>query len=166
MKFWDSKGDRNRADGEMGIEGNERRECTFFSFNTNTNMSGLDHADIITTVSNTCYLLAGCFLDELNNLGFLGGGATTADDGRSMLGLLEELALDFRIIQAMLQGGSVNNHYRVCLFGELSQSGGNILQIRAFQMVDCLVPRYQLGADSYAGCGFPFIPGKHPRLYA
>lgn len=65
-------------DGEVGSQ-----TClpTFLTDNTHTNIGGLDHRDIVTTISNAADALLGVSSDELGHVGFLSRRTSTGHDG-------------------------------------------------------------------------------------
>jgi hypothetical protein len=66
-------------DAEIG-----RQRClsAFFAHDTATYIGGLDHAYIISTVTDTAHSLFGVFSNQLGDLGLLSGRASTSDHGR------------------------------------------------------------------------------------
>ena len=63
-----------------GVVGRVDRLQTFFSRNTDSDIRSLDHTDIVGAVSDSKTHHSKVVLDQANNLGFLQGGNTAAND--------------------------------------------------------------------------------------
>ena len=55
---------------------------TFLAHNTHAHVRGLDHGNIVSAVADAAHALLGVLLDQLGDLGFLGGRAAAGHDGR------------------------------------------------------------------------------------
>lgn len=64
------------VDGEIGCE---TRLPSFFAHNADSNVRGLDHRHIITSVTDTADALLGIILDEAGDFGFLSRRTAACD---------------------------------------------------------------------------------------
>lgn len=73
-----------------GVVGRVDSLQTLFSRNSNSDISSLDHRDIVGSVSDSEGHDSEVVFDEVNDLGFLKGRDSAADDGVATGGQLEE----------------------------------------------------------------------------
>lgn len=64
--------------------GSERCLSTFFSHNSNSNISCLNHTHIIATITNSCSSFLWILFDEFHNFCFLSWRTSTAHNSRSL----------------------------------------------------------------------------------
>jgi len=59
-----------------------------------TNIGGLNHADIVSPISNTAYRFLGKFPDEARDVGLLCGRASTGDNCGQLCSDYDEFSLE------------------------------------------------------------------------
>lgn len=64
----------------------ERCLSSFLSNDTDTNVGGLDHGDVVATIADTADALLGVLADEPGYICFLRWGTTACNDGRKLDG--------------------------------------------------------------------------------
>lgn len=72
-----------------------------------TDIRGLDHADVVTTIANAADCLLAILADEPRNVSLLSGRATTGDDCWQLSG--EDHKLRSEGVQTELKGLSIDN---------------------------------------------------------
>lgn len=64
---------------------------TLLAYDSNTDISSLNHGDVVASVADTAHTLLGILANQLGDLGFLVRRATTGDDGWELNGNGDEL---------------------------------------------------------------------------
>jgi hypothetical protein len=82
---------------------------TFFTGDSDSDVCGLDHRDVVGAVADGEAHRTESFLDEANDEGFLKGRGTATDDGAAASGEFEEDLLGKRLLKGVAKGRTVND---------------------------------------------------------
>ena len=150
------------CDAKVGSEGGL---TAFFADDTDTDVCGLDHADIIAAVTNAGDAFLGESADEEGDVGFLGWGAAAGDDGWEADCLGDE---GFAVVlEVEREGLAVDEEGGVGVVVEHAESVE--CSISSFQTgdgVDVLASAHELGGYGDTSCRLHFVSSQHPDLDA
>ena len=156
------------GDGEIGGEGGLP---AFFSHNSNADVGGLDHGDVVATVTNAGDAFVRVGADEEGDVGFLGWGAAAGDYGRQEDGdgdegeaVVEEKVGEGVAIYkegcgmwvGIQEGQSTCSSLGVCA-GKRREVGDG---------VNVLGTGDEFGGDGDTAGGFHLVACQHPDFYA
>jgi hypothetical protein len=112
-------------DGEVGGEGGLP---ALLSDDSDADVCGLDHADVVAAVADAAHALLGVVADEVGDVGFLRGGAAAGDDGGELDGNGDEfLAV---VGEQQGEGFAVDEETGICLAAE--EGEGGVSEVFAF----------------------------------
>ena len=84
-----------------GVVGRVHRLSTFFTRDTDTDVGGLNHGDVVGTVADGETHDAEAILDEVDDLRLLLGGYTTADDALAKNGEAQKRSAVLVVVEGL-----------------------------------------------------------------